>query len=200
MKTVQIMERKFYDGVVRQNHKTGWLCATDLIRIGNKYRTSIDMPALLISGYFKQKQTKEFIQSILEEEQVSSVKSSKRGKGGETWVHPLIFIDIAMWMNPKFKYTALSWLQDRLIQNRDTSGNSYKAMCGTLDKSYGLGAKIGIIIPQIARKIKETCGVSDWNVASEEQLLRRDRIHENIIMLCKAKVDLKKVVEFAIEQ
>lgn len=199
MKTVQIMERPFYDGIVRQNHKSGWFCATDLVKIGNKYRNSIDLGTISITSYFRQKTTKEFIEKIMDEERVSKVRVTKRGKGGETWVHPLIMIDIAMWLNPKFKYEALSWLKDRLIQNRDMSGDSYKSMCGALDKGYNLGARMGLVIPKIARRIKESCGVEDWNNATETQLSKRDRIHLVIMSLSKHSVPIDDMIKTALE-
>ena len=41
-----------------------------------------------------------------------------------------------------------------------------------------------IEIRKIANTIKEAVGVSDWQKATEKQLELRDKIHENIALLC----------------
>ena len=36
-----------------------------------------------------------------------------RGKyNGGTWMHPMLFIDFAMWINPSFKYDVLKFVYD----------------------------------------------------------------------------------------
>ena len=135
MKTAQIMMRPFKDGIIRQNHKTAWFNATDLIKIANKYRTQIGLKEKLIKDYFKTDSTNEFIKEILDRENVSEAYSSKKGKNGGTWVHPLLLIDIAMWLSPEFKYDAMSWLQDELLGLRDESGESYKKSFNTCNVS-----------------------------------------------------------------
>ena len=88
MKTPQILERKFRDGVVRQNHKTGWFNATDLLGVANTYRQQIGLKPKRINDYFKTDNTKEFIKEILDRENLSKVYESKKGRNGGTWVHP----------------------------------------------------------------------------------------------------------------
>ena len=68
MKTTQIMERPFRDGTIRQNHKTGWFNATDLLRVGNQYREQIGLNKKAIADYLKNDSTKEYIKEILERE------------------------------------------------------------------------------------------------------------------------------------
>lgn len=199
MKTEQIMERKFRDGVIRQNHKTGWFNATDLIQVANQYRTQIGLEKKLIADYFKTNSTKEFIKEILDRESLSLAYDSKKGKGGGTWVHPLILIDIAMWLSPEFKYDAMKWLEDRLIQNRDLSGDSYKKLASYLKNRTDIIpiAKLGIVMPKIARYIKDQLQVEDWNKADEKTLKQRDMIHNNFMMLLDAGVDSNKALFIA---
>lgn len=58
-------------------------------------------------GFFiKTPMTKEFLESIENQtqENLSLLKKVCRGKDNKgTWVHPAIFVDIAMWLNPEFK-------------------------------------------------------------------------------------------------
>ena len=199
MKTVQIMERQFKGGVIRQNHKNGWFNATDLIQVANRYRQQIGLDKKMIADYLKTNSTKEFIKEILDRENISLAFESKKGKGGGTWVHPLILIDIAMWLSPEFKYDAMKWLEDRLIQNRDLSGDSYKKLAGYLKSRTDIIpiAKLGIVMPKIARYIKEQLKVDDWNKADEIVLQQRDAIHNNFMMLLEAGVETNKALLIA---
>lgn len=198
MKTTQILERDFYDGVVRQNHKTGYFNMNDLVEIGNKYRKSLGLSKVKPENYWNSKSTIDFIQQVMELEKVSEIKISTRGRYGSTWVHPTVFMDMAMWVNPRFKAIVIKWMYDNLTVFRDSSGDSYKRMAGALDKNLNLGSKCCIVIPQIARKIKKALDVTDWNNATEEQLKKRDKIHENIIYGVQLSSDIDKTVGLAI--
>lgn len=198
MKTNQVMERKFMGSVVRQNHKDKFFNATDLVKIGNKYRENIGLSKKDLYQYFDNPSTKEFIKKIMKKENVADVKQTKRGKSGGTWVHPLIIIDIAMWLSPDFKYEALKWIEDKLTESRDYSGDSYKAMSSALHKTYEF-KEVHYLIKEVAKRIKQVIGVEDWNTATEKQLKDRDKIHNNIIYGCKFGVALKKNVRMAIE-
>ena len=201
MKTTQVMERKFMDGTIRQNHKTAWFNATDLIKITNEYRKQIGESPKMIADYFRTDSTKEFIKEILDKEDISKVYEAKRGKNGGTWVHPLIFIDIAMWLSPKFKYKALGWLEDNLLKNRNLSGDSYKKMTSALCKRKDIPiAKIGTVIPQIAGWIKSVIKVDDWNKASVMELRQRDDMHNNITVMLKAGVEINKALKIALNE
>lgn len=67
-----------------------------------------------LQNYFDNKATKEFLSSLAKEEncEVSDLLQSKRGKYGGTWAHPLIFLDLCMWLSPKFKVAALKIVYD----------------------------------------------------------------------------------------
>lgn len=193
------MERPFKDGSIRQNHKTGWFNATDLLKVGNQYREQIGLNKKAIADYLKTDSTKEFIKEILDREDLSKAYETKKGNNGGTWVHPLVLIDIAMWLSPQFKYEAMKWLEDRLIQNRDLSGESYKKVASYLKNRQDIIsiAKIGIIMPKVAKYIKDSLNVSDWNKTSEDKLKSRDNIHNNFIMLLDAGIDLNKALYIA---
>ena len=195
------MMRPFKDGTIRQNHKTGWFNATDLIKIANNYRAQIGKKEKLIKDYFKTDSTIDFIKEILDRENISQAYISKKGKNGGTWVHPLLLIDIAMWLSPEFKYDAMKWLEDELIKNRDASGNSYKKMTSSVMQYMGSDvARAGIAIPKIAKAIKMNLGVDDWNAATQNQLKQRDEIQKNISMLLKAGIEINKACYISISE
>lgn len=198
MKTPQIMERKFMGAVIRQNHKTTFFNANDLVKVGNEYRDNQGLSKKDLFRYFDISETKDFIKKIMERENVVHVKEVKKGRNGGTWVHPLLIIDLAMWMCPDFKYEALKWLEDSLLKSRDNSGESYKKMSSALHRSYKF-SEVHFIISEVAKRIKQVIGVEEWNSASELQLENRDKIHNNIIYGCKFGIELKKNVRTAIE-
>lgn len=201
MVTQQIVERNFRGNIIRQNHKTAWFNATDLNKIGNEYRKQIGLGNKLIADYLRNDTTKEFIKEILDKEDISKVYESKKGKNGGTWVHPLILIDFAMWLSPEFKYEAMKWLEDRLIQNRDLSGDSYKKLASYLKNRDDLIpiAKIGVVMPKIATYIKDSLKVEDWNKATELQLKKRDMVHNNFMMLLDGGVEIKNALMIAMK-
>lgn len=201
MKTVQLMERKFKGGIIRQNHKTGWFNATDLIKVANEYRAQIGLEKKAIADYLKNNSTQEFIKEILDKEDISEAYETKKGKGGGTWVHQLILIDIAMWLSPSFKYEAMRWLNDNLIENRDLSGDSYKVMTSSIISYYGDDiAKAGVTIPKLAKAIKTSLKVDDWNKANEKQLFYRNEIQKNISLMLKAGVEINKAFIVALNE
>lgn len=188
MKTEVTMERKFLGGVVRQKHKSELLSAIDLVNSYNKHiiaETGDISKAKDINQYMRLKSTEEFVETLEEELHGEKVyiKSSK-----EKWVHPYLLIDIALWLNPKFKVKVYQWLYDNLLVNRDVSGNSYNRMSGVVFKHHKPFTECKEEIKHIATAIQVACGVSNtkknkWESASEEQLKLRNTIQDNICLL-----------------
>ncbi len=172
METPQILERKFLDGTIHQNHKTKWFNATEFMKLANSYRTQIGLEPKHIADYLKNQSTKEFFEQIM---------------------------DIAMWANPKFKYDAMSWLQDNLVEFRDSSGDSYRKMSGVLAERID-PSKVGLAIRTIATNIKKLMQIDDWNKTSTDNLQKRDRIHNNLILLMKAGIDVNKAQELVFKE
>lgn len=181
METTVIMRRGLFDSEVRQNSKTEFFCATDLVKLGNDYRRANKLAYFNLSVFLKLEGTKEFINSL--EKQFGNPLTITRGRNGATWVHPYLFIDIALALSPTLKLDVYTWIYDYLIKYRNDSGDSYKKMSGALFNTYDNKEKFHKLIPKIALDIKEALNVDEWNTATEFQLERRDRIHENIALL-----------------
>jgi hypothetical protein len=196
MKTAVVMERALFGGVISQNSKTGMFSATDLVKIGNKWRIANDLPVFTMKSWLATKGTKEFMAEL--ESKYGKIKSSARGKGTHTWVHPLLFIDMALAISPKLKIETYEWLFDELIKNRNDSGDSYKLMCGTLFARTTQKTKFNHYVMDVARKIKLACNVDDWNTATQEQLKKRDKIHNNIALLAEVLNNNDEAVRLAI--
>ena len=50
-----------------------------------------------------------------------------------------------------------------------------------------------------ARSIKQSLKVKDWETASEDQLKKRDKIHENISLLCDV-IPVEKAIDLGIKK
>nr|DAM07176.1 MAG TPA: KilA protein [Caudoviricetes sp.] len=128
MKTNQIMIRQMGEFKVIQRTKDAFFNATDLLKHWNKYSGQQKQ----MVHYTDNSSTKEFIRALISEEMFkerNSVLIQSRGKNGGTWMHPLLFIDFAMWLNPTFKVKVLKFVYDEMIKFRNLAGDAYPAMC-----------------------------------------------------------------------
>lgn len=195
MTTEVILKRELLGSTVSQKSKTGYFSATDLFRIGNKWRASQGLNLKIIDEYNHLTSTKEFEKSL--QMKHGKTRVFKRGRGQHLWVHPLLFIDMALWLNPKLKLEVYEWLFDNLLMYRNDSGDSFKKMCGAL---LIRANKTDYVqnIQKLCKLIQVECGVSDWNTATQEQLKLRDRIHENIALLADVLNDNKQAIRLGI--
>ena len=85
-----------------------------------------------MDDYLNNKSTQEFVSTIIQKETLSGkngvITSSKGRYNGGTWMHPMLFIDFAMWLNPSFKYEVIRFVSDELILLRDQAGENYKKL------------------------------------------------------------------------
>lgn len=150
MKTNQIMTRPMGQFNVVQRTKDSMFNATNLIKQWNE----VNGTTKELKHYLENQATQEFIQTIYEKEFLNTPKngylesidnqgvvngrnsaylkkgiiSTTRGKNGGTWMHPMLFIDFAMWLNPRFKYEVLKFVSDQMLSYRDKSGEYYKKL------------------------------------------------------------------------
>lgn len=181
MKTEVVMKRELFGTEISQKSHSEFFSATELVRAGNSWRSANKMQLFDMNDWFNQKSTKEFIKSL--EEHYGQVKISGRGRGVHTWVHPFLFIDMALAISPHLKIEVYSWLYDHLLKYRDDSGDSYKKMAGSVWKNIKNKSEFPKLIEITAKNIKASLKVDDWQKATEDQLKKRDRIHENIALL-----------------
>ena len=198
MKTAVLMKRELLGGQVCQNSKTEMLSATDLVKIGNKWRIANDMPVFTMKSWLSNKSTKEFISELESKYGKGNIKKPARGKGSHTWFHPLLFIDMALAINPRLKVEVYEWLFDHLIKNRNKSGDSYSRMCGVLYKRAKNKTFFYQYVRETAKKIKLACGVDDWQEACERQLELRHKLHNDIALLADVMNNNDEAVRIAI--
>lgn len=142
MKTNQIMKRNLANFTVEQRTKDGMFNATELLRQWNNpenlnTQNIGDLKKKDIDDYFNTKSTKEYIKALTDEENLNDKNPayiSVRGKYGGTWMHPLLFIDFAMWLNPTFKVKVLKFVSDQMLSYRNEAGEAYKALASSVSK------------------------------------------------------------------
>ena len=126
MKTNQIIKRPMGAFVVEQRTRDGYFNATTLMRQWNQANGSKKE----IKDYLENKSTQEFLTALISEENLNGENSpylTSRGKyNGGTWMHPIMFIDFAMWLNPAFKVKVIKFVYDQMIKFRKDAGDAYK--------------------------------------------------------------------------
>jgi len=198
MKTQVLMKRELFDSEIEQQSKTGFFNATDLVKIGNKWRSGRDLPVFNFSAFLNNGKTKEFIEELNNKYDV--VISKGKSKNSKTWVHPLLFIDIALAINPKLKVEVYEWLFDNLIKFRNDSGDSYKEMSASIWQRFQNKREFPKYIIRVANYIRKSCNIDDWNNANEEQLKIRDKMHYSIKTLTNVLTNTDEAVRLGVKE
>lgn len=196
METQVIMKRELFGSEISQQSKTTFFSATDLVRAGNSWRKDQGLSEFDQASWFQQKGVKEFIKEL--ENEFGKVKVSARGRGQHTWVHPILFIDMALAISPKLKVEVYKWLYDYLLEYRNNSGDSYKKMCGAIYLKISNKSLFKEYIINTATQIQKACDVTDWQAATQNQLRLRDTIHNNIALLSNVMSDINQATRVGI--
>lgn len=120
---------------VTQRTKDGFFDGNDLLNQWNK----LNKKRRRINDFLESKTTLEFIDALCEEiangENSTMAYYFKKGRNtskgrtkDEVWMHPYLFIDFAMWINPKFKVQVIKFVYDELIKNRHNAGDNYRLL------------------------------------------------------------------------
>lgn len=174
MKTNQIMTRPMGDFHVEQRTKDGMFNATDLLK---QWNISSGQQKD-IAHYFENNSTEEFINALISEEKFTSrnsvyVKSKARmDRGGGTWMHPIMFIDFAMWLNPAFKVKVIKFVYDQMLKYRNDAGDAYKELSSAINSIVP-----NTFMPQAMRKVGEALNYVVFN--EHEQMLRNKKGSED---------------------
>lgn len=178
MKTNQLMKRKMGEFNVPQRTKDGFFCATELLRQWNEYANlnrgnSPHLKQKDLKEFFYNKNTKEFIDALLEEEKLSTKNLAYlklRGKSGGTWMHPVLFVKFAMWLNPRFEVQVIKFVYDEMIKYRNEAGDAYNKLGSAVSKIVRKD-----FMPQAMQKVGEAL---NWIVFNEHERNIRNQYGE----------------------
>jgi len=113
---------------VSQRTKDGFFNATELLKQWNE-KSGMKKE---VTKFFELSSTSELVKVIMSRENLNTQDSTylkTRGKNGGTWMHPILFIDFAMWINPSFRYDVIKFVYDEMIKFRNLAGDAYPSMC-----------------------------------------------------------------------
>ncbi len=137
MKQNVVMIRKMGNFDVLQRTEDGFFNATKLVNQWNSIPTN---PKRNLGKFWEQDNVKDFIGVLMAEENLHTplevyVKSkASRGNNAGTWVHPILFLKIGMWINPKFEYHVIRFVYDQLIKYRHDAGDMYVVLGSAVSK------------------------------------------------------------------
>jgi hypothetical protein len=172
------MKRKMGEFNVTQRTKDGFFCATELLRQWNEYANlnrgnSPHLKQKDLKEFFYNKNTKEFIDALLEEEKLSTKNLAYlklRGKSGGTWMHPVLFVKFAMWLNPRFEVQVIKFVYDEMIKYRNEAGDAYNKLGSAVSKIVRKD-----FMPQAMQKVGEAL---NWIVFNEHERNIRNQYGE----------------------
>lgn len=169
MKTNQIMVRPMGEFKVTQRTKDGYFCATSLLK---QWNSSTGMKKE-VKDYLENHSTSELITTIKERENFTSGNSpylkskASRGENAGTWMHPILFIDFAMWINPSFKYDVIKFVYDEMIRYRNEAGDAYRELSSAIMKIVPKD-----FMPKAMQKIGEAL---NWVVFNQHEKMLRNK-------------------------
>ena len=157
MKTSVIMTRRMGQFEVLQRTKDGMFNATALL---NQWNRAAGMKKEM-NDYLRLQSTHDFLSALQSEFDFKDGNSpylTSRGKySGGTWMTPLLFIDFAMWLNPKFKVQVLKFVYDELIKCRTAAGDNYNVL------AKSIASLPDVDYPKVARAL-------NWIVFNKHEL------------------------------
>lgn len=183
MKTNVVLTRKMGEFDVLQRTSDGFFDANALWAQWIKINPSKHG----VMEFLDSDKSKEFINELERQSRLSgdadfkaiSITKSVMTKNGKTrakiYVHPYLFIDFAMWLNPAFKYHVLKFVHDQLIHYRNEAGDAYKELTAAIDK-VSLKEDIAFNIQHVAMALnfvvynKHETGIR--NLVGEEEKTR----------------------------
>lgn len=136
MITNQVMKRPMGNFLVEQRTKDSMFNATNLLKQWNEASGEKKE----ITKFFDNDNTKEFISALMEEENLHTQKSAyvksnaRSDRGGGTWMHPILFVKFAMWLNPRFEVQVIKFVYDQMLKYRNDAGDAYKELGTAIGK------------------------------------------------------------------
>lgn len=146
MKTNNVILRPMGEFKVAQRTKDGMFNGSDLLKQWNFAAKQ----SKTINHYLENSKTKEFIDAIINDDDqirnserpINQVFTKIKGKTNSdgsreanvVWMHPLMFLDFAMWLNPSFKVKVLKFISDQMLKYRNDAGDAYKKLANSVQK------------------------------------------------------------------
>lgn len=201
MKTNQVLTRKMGEFDVLQRTSDGMFNATGLLKQWNTYSAKKKD----LDDFLSNKATKEYITIIKSKEYYDtqnsgddreSLKSvfctsrANKGINAGTWMHPFLFIDFAMWLNPEFKYNVIKFVHDKLVEYRNEAGDSYRILSSAVSQIVSKEE-----MPKAMSSIAKALNYVIYN--NHEKQLRNKQADELLLKdMTELQKDIAKFINF----
>ena len=95
------------------------------------------------------------------------LSKTSKGKDGGTWMHPILFIKFAMWLNPRFEYHVLKFVADQMIKYRNDAGDAYRE----------LSSAVATIVPrnEMKAKMRKVGEAVNWVIFNAHEKMLRNK-------------------------
>lgn len=202
MKTSQVLTRKMGEFNVLQRTSDGYFDGNALLNQWNAIPSNVRRK---FSVFIDSPKTKEFVETIRKRESqcpnmdngdLQAIKEIKgrNTKNGKTkdqiWMHPFLFIDFAMWINPEFKYDVIKFVHDQMIEYRNEAGNSYKILASAISQIVNRED-----MPKAMMSIAKAMNYVVYN--DHAQQIRNKQADEiRLKELCELQKDIAKLINF----
>lgn len=163
MKTNQEMIRKMGEFNVIQRTKDGYFNATHLLK---QWNLSNPNEKRELDNFWKSTHLDKLMSEIAKNELnvtsvdftvlksvLSKANKARSDRGGGTWMHAILFLKFAMYLNPRFEYSVLKFVSDELMRYRNEAGDAYKEMCSEIQSISPEGVPFQDIIRGISRAL-----------------------------------------------
>jgi hypothetical protein len=178
----------FRDRGFIQRTSDGYFNATALVEAWNDNNTQKKQMA----QYRLLNATKEFEEQLKKEGIEKPIITGRgAGKNSGTWVHPKIFIDLAMWVSVEFKSKVIDYVIDGLIKSRHDAGDYYTQMTAAILETYadyyGIKPPASIYIEE-ANMLKSLVAAKDRNNMDENELKQLTYLQKFNTMLIRKRI------------
>lgn len=145
---------------VYQRTNDGYFNATDLLKQWNNTRPD---KVRELDNFWKSTNLSELMSEIADNElgfksvdftELKKVlsKASRGRENGGTWMHPVLFIKFAMYLDARFEYHVLKFVSDQMLQYRNEAGEAYKLLAKAVSSLVG-DNNLPKFLPNIAKAI-----------------------------------------------
>ena len=146
-----------------------------------------------ITKFFENENTKEFISALISEENLNTQNSAylkSRGKyTGGTWMHPILFVKFAMWINPRFEVKVIKFVYDKLIEYRNEAGDAYREMSGSVAKIVPKP-----FLPTSIQKVAQALNFIVYN-QHESEIRNKQAEESKVRELSELEKDVAKLID-----
>jgi hypothetical protein len=171
-----------------QRTSDGYFNATKLVEKWNSEKGEKKQ----LGNYMKTQSTNDYIEQ-LKKEGIEKPIIAGRGnnENSGTWVHPKVFVDLAMWVSVEFKSKVIDYVIDGLIKSRHDAGDYYnemtKAILETYVDYYNVKPPAHVYIDE-ANMVKSLVVSKDRNNMTENELKQLTYLQKFNTMLIKKRI------------